>query len=107
MKDNVYQKRLEVLKNKRASAEGNIQKYAAFIDKWKKDLRRIDLEIMELNSTYNKLSADELTEAIAMYKKAQMQTQESSTADQTESAERSDEHKKENFISYGGNRDHE
>ncbi len=79
MRDNVYRDKMIMLKKKREQAEKNIGKHTELREKWQKELRKIDLDIMELQSLYNKLSAEELTEAIAMYKKAQAQKNEQHT----------------------------
>ena len=71
MRDSTFNNKISVLKKKRAQAEKNVQKYTELREKWQKEMRSVDLEILEINSRYSKLSAEEMSEAIAMYKQTQ------------------------------------
>lgn len=111
MKDVTFDKKLALLKKRLKQAERNVVKYTALCEKWQKEVDSVNGEIYELNGKHSQLSAEQVTEAIAMYKKMKEQKEQENTAKLQESAKDSETTRPEthnnnmgNPNNYGGNR---
>ena len=75
MKESVFQEKMNNLKKKKEQVNASIKKYKEKLSKCEAEISDIDKQILLLNHKYSALSAEEMAEAMALYKKQKEENQ--------------------------------
>lgn len=75
MKESVFHEKMNNLKKKKEQLNDSIKKHKAKVSKYEAEVNEVDKQILILNHKYSALSAEEMVEALALYKKQKEENQ--------------------------------
>ncbi len=102
MKESVFQEKMNNLKKKKEQLNDSIKKHKAKVAKYESEVDEVDKQILILNHKYSALSAEEMVEALALYKK-----QKEEKENQLKETEKNQVSSNDNNNIYGGYKQNE